>query len=69
MRDYVANNRGYVRWEVALSYDNLTTGRPSSYMYSATFFNFQDEEIDRITGVIRNCEGSMTLPNGRRCDL
>lgn len=69
MREFLDNNRGYVRWEVALSYDDLTTGRPTSLTYSAVFYNFQNQEVDRITGVLRNCEGSMTLPNGRRCDL
>ena len=69
MRDFLRDNRGYVRWEVVLSYDNLTTGRPSSITYSAVFYNFQDEEVDRITGTVRNCEGSMTLPSGRRCDF
>ena len=69
MREFLENNRGYVRWEIALSYDNFTTGRPTSMLYSAIFFNFQDQEVYQITGVLRNCEGSMILPNGRRCDL
>ena len=69
MRDHLSNNRGYVRWEVALSYDNLTTGRPSSLTYSAIFYNFQNQEVDRITGTLRNCEGSMTLPSERSCGL
>ena len=69
MREHLENNRGYVRWEVALSYDNLITGRPSSLTYSAIFYNFQNQEVDRITGTLRNCEGSMTLPSGRSCGL
>ena len=69
MREFLENNRGYVRWEVALSYDDLNTGRPSSLTYSAIFYNFQNREVDRITGTLRNCEGSMTLPSGRSCGL
>ena len=30
MRQFLQNNRGYIRWKVALSYDNLSVGCPSS---------------------------------------
>ena len=69
IREHLENNRGYVRWEVALSYDNLDVGRPTSLTYSAVFYNFQHQVVDRITGTLRNCEGSMVLPSGRRCGL
>ena len=69
MQEHLENNAGYVRWGVALSYDDLTTGRPSSMTYAAIFYNFQNQQIDQITGVLRNCEGSMILPNGCRCGL
>ncbi|UJR08796.1 hypothetical protein I4U23_013052 [Adineta vaga] len=56
IREHLENNRGSVRWEVALSYDDDSE-------YSSTEF------FDRILGTLRNCEGEMVLPNGRRCGL
>jgi len=67
MREFLENNRGYIRWEVALSYNDDNTGRPDSVVYDAIFYNFQNQEVDRITGRLRNCEGDMANSNGRSC--
>ncbi|CAF2505214.1 unnamed protein product [Rotaria sp. Silwood2] len=67
IRQHLGNNRGDVQWEVALSYDDLNTGRPTSVSFSATFYDRNGAVVDRLEGTLRNCEGSMTLPNGRSC--
>ena len=43
------SNRRYARWEVALSYDDLIASWTSSLTYSSIFYNFQTQQIDRIT--------------------
>ncbi|CAF2869093.1 unnamed protein product [Rotaria sp. Silwood2] len=67
IRQHLQNNIGDVQWEVALSYDDLNTGRPTSVSFAAIFYDRNGAVVDRLEGTLRNCEGSMTLPNGRSC--
>lgn len=67
MREHLEDNRGTVRWEIALSYANENTGRPHAVNYAAIFYDHHNIEINRIEGRLRNCEGSMILPDGRNC--
>lgn len=46
---------GEVRWQVAMTYADATTGRPSEFTYEAVFYDSNGNQVDSVFGSLRNC--------------
>ena len=65
MAQFLSQNRGYIRWTVALAYDDDNSARPTRIAFEATFLNNQNQVVTRLFGTQQNCEASTRNVNGR----